>query len=167
MGKCLGRPIHAVPRRSSATSWGPWPLLEHLVVSKSLENWQNVQIFTFRTKLLGPLVAKWKNDKVNLSGLAQRSFLPSFVQIRPRSRQLSKVGSHSNATRKHSTRAQKMECYGSNPFVLKMDWSWATTFQLLMALYMAQKLAFRKWEAEKESSWIPIQECAFVLIGLE
>ena len=35
----------------------------------------------------------------------------------------SNVGSHSNATQKHSTRAQKMECYGSNPFVLKMDWS--------------------------------------------
>ena len=65
------------------------------------------------------------------------------------------VGSHSNATQKHSTRAQKMECYGSNPFVLKMDWSWATTFQLYIALYTAHELAFRKWEAEKREQSNP------------
>ena len=68
---------------------------------------------------------------------------------------MSNVGSHSNATQKHSTRAQKMECYGSNPFVLKMDWSWATTFQLYIALYIAHELAFRKWKAEKREQSNP------------
>ena len=68
---------------------------------------------------------------------------------------LGNVGSHSNATQKHSTRAQKMECYGSNPFALKMDWSRATTFQLYIALCIAHELAFRKWEAEKREQSNP------------
>ena len=52
--------------------WGPFARIDAMVVSKSCKNGKNAQIFTFRTKYVGPLVANQKSGRVSSFKIAQR-----------------------------------------------------------------------------------------------
>ena len=82
VGKCLKVQSSTLPSNTIEVSRCLWPPPRCLSIIKILHICKNAQIFTFLSKLCGPLVADQKSGLDTPSGLSQRSFLPSFIQIR-------------------------------------------------------------------------------------
>ena len=69
------------PQRVFSHSWGKLTPLRHLHSLKIYLKRPKHQISTYSTKQLVPLVTNCKSGRVSLSKIAQRSLVPSFIQI--------------------------------------------------------------------------------------